>query len=231
MKLKLMAGAGLVAALLASNAYAFKPQTVPSKNEGTPLETLMSPAAIKSLGLPGGCVVGLPNTTKGTPRVAKVAARMSAWIGDQTPDLKLPRVYLHREGDKHVFLRGPAIDVLNMGVGLADTGAGGVNNDYLTIKQRETADGKNEGFLAVVDHTNDIHYIRLANLDNLGKSLKSFEDGPLDGSRLGKMAFRVDNARPTKKIGQSTHHNADSYTVTALYVRLGGALRVFGLCM
>ena len=97
------------------------------------------------------------------------------------------------------------------------------NQDHLVIRQRETADGKDEGAIAAMDHTNEVHYLPLTNITHLGSGLKAFEDGPLDGDRIGRMVFKVGNGR----LGSGR----DSYTVTALIIKLGGTLRVFGLCM
>ncbi len=229
---------GLFAAFFISSAHAtFVKQTPPSKNEGSSLDDIISSYSQKALlqamkgkgfnykvpDVPKGCLVSLPDKNNTTPRVARVASRMSAWIGEQTPDKQLPRVYLHREGDRHVFLVGPAENV-NDSMG---------DKPDLIIRQRETESGnpKDEGVLGVVDHSDEVHYIPLTNMNTIGAGLKAFEDGPLDGDRIGKMQFRVKNARPTVDLLGNTSKNSDSYTVTALFIKFGGAVRVFGLCM
>lgn len=212
--------------LFTAHTYAaWQPQNPPGQNEGTSLDAIIKTAsdAAKAKGLSykpldwstGGCLVSLPDSNKKTARVARVQARMASWIGQQTPDTQSPRVYLQRRGDGRVFLFGPAENILNMG--FSD------NQNHLVIRQRETADGKDEGVIAAMDHTNEVHYLPLTNITNLGSGLKAFEDGPLDGDRIGRMTFKVGNGR----LGSGR----DSYTVTALVIKLGGALRVFGLCM
>ncbi len=216
----------LLSIMITAHTYAaWHPQNPPEGNEGTDLDSIIKTASneAKAKGLSykpldwstNGCLVSLPDSNKNTARVARVQSRMSAWIGKQTPDTKSSRVYLQRQGDSRVFLFGPAENILNMGFSS--------NQNHLTIRQRETANGRNEGVIAAMDHTSEVHYLPLSNITNIGSGLKAFGDGPLDGDRIGRMVFKVGNGR----LGSGR----DSYTVTALVIKLGGTLRVFGLCM
>ncbi|HEY8102304.1 MAG TPA: hypothetical protein VIF82_16315 [Burkholderiaceae bacterium] len=214
MKFKL--GAGLLAILFASSVYADTPQKPPSDNEGRELD----PAIAKRFNLPGGCRVSLPDPKGKQARVARTAARMSAWVADQAPEIKdPPKVYLHREGDEHVLLIGPARDGVNMGTLPPD--------NFVKINQREGS----EEPIGIIDHTKEVHWVALTNIGTVRDRLKEYKDGLGDLGMLEKMSFTVKNERPTKKIGQSLHHNADSYTVTALIINFLGQPRVFGICM
>jgi hypothetical protein len=214
MKTKLIAG--LLTALVASSVYAGAPQKPPSNDEGTVL-----PQNVASrLGLPGGCRVALPDPAGKQARVARTAARMSAWVADQAPEIKdPPKVYLHREGDSHVLLIGPAEDPVNMGTVPP--------NNFVKINQREGS----EEPIGVIDHTSEVHWVALTNIGTVRSRLKEYQNGLGDGGMIGKMSFKVKNERPTKKVGQSLHHNADSYTVTVLVINFLGQPRVFGICM
>jgi len=211
MKIKLVAG--LLTVLFASSVYADAPQKPPSDNEGRELD----PAIAKRFNLPSGCRVSLPDPAGKQARVARTAARMSAWVADQAPEKKdPPKVYLHREGDRHVLLIGPADNPVNMGV-----------LDHVDIKQREGS----EIPIGIIDHTDEVHWVALTNIGTVKGRLKEYKDGLGDAGMLEKMSFTVKNERPTKKVGQSLHHNADSYTVTALIINFLGQPRVFGICM
>lgn len=208
--------AGLLTILFASTAYAGAPQKPPGDNEGRELD----PAIAKRFNLPGGCRVSLPDPQGKQARVARVAARMSAWVADQAPEIKdPPKVYLHREGDGHVLLIGPARDGVNMGTVPPD--------NIVKINQREGS----EEPIGIIDHTNEVHWVALTNIGTVRDRLKEYKDGLGDAGMLEKMSFKVKNQRPTKKIGQSLHHNEDSYTVTALIINFLGQPRVFGICM
>jgi hypothetical protein len=203
-------------ALFASSVYA--EQKPPGGDEGQQLPA----SAVSALKLTGACRVALPDANGNQPRVARTAARMSAWVADQKPmNGQTPRVYLHREGDRNVFLRGPAINGVNMGA-ISD----------VAIHQRESEDKKAEAEpIGIIDHTDEVHWVALDNIGKVRDSLQEFKNGLFDGGFIGKMSFEVRNARPTKHIGEHTHENADSYTVTALVIKLGGQPRVFGICM
>jgi hypothetical protein len=211
MKIKLIAG--MLTVVVASSVYADAPQRPPSDNEGTEL----SPAIAKRLNLPSGCRVALPDPKGNQARVARTAARMSAWVASQAPEKKdPPRVYLHREGDRHVFLRGPAIEPVNMG-----------ELDHVAIMQRENSMIP----IGIVDHTDEVHWVSLSNIGTVKDRLKEYKDGLGDAGMIEKMSFKVRNARPTKKPFQKVHDNNDSYTVTALIINFLGQPRVFGICM
>ena len=205
--------AGLLMALLMSSAYADAPQRPPGDNEGHEL----SPAIQQALKIPGACRVAFPDKGGNSARVARTAARMSAWVASQAPEKKdPPRVYLHREGDKHVFLRGPAINPVNMGV-----------TDHVLIYQRE-----NDMIpIGIVDHSDEVHWVSLSNIGTVKDRVKEYKDGLLDAGMIEKMQFEVRNARPTKKPFQKTKKNEDSYVVTALIINFLGQPRVFGICM
>lgn len=205
--------AGLLMALFATCALADAPQRPPDNNEGEELR----PEIAQKLNLPGGCRVAFPQKNGNQARVARVAARMSAWVASQAPERKdPPRVYLHREGDRHVFLRGPAINPVNMGV-----------LDHVAIYQRE--DGMIP--IGIVDHTNEVHWVSLSNIGTVKDRVKEWKDGVFDAGMIEKMSFEVRNARPTKKPFQKTKKNEDSYVVTALVINFLGQPRVFGICM
>ncbi len=229
-------------AMVASNVYAgFTPQTVPKQNEGVrfkdiqingqPISTDQISKISNILKLPSSrnladCLVSLPDPGGKTARVARVASRMSAWIGEQTPDKKLPRVYLHREGDDNVYIRGKTVFTVDDSMGKI---TGPMDNaPELLIRARETASGdpEEEGTINFAARGNEVHYLPLVNIESIGSDLKSYEDGPLDGDRIRAMSFKVGTARPSHSGG-----NLDSYTVSVLLIRLGGVVRAFGLCM
>lgn len=223
MKLKLMTG--LLATLLAANTYAaFVPQTAPKGDTGTKLESLLPASTMQKIGLAGkNCLVSLPDANKKTARVARFKGHLAAWIADQSPDLNLPRIYLQRQGDSRVLLVGPAENVDgSMGLG-----------DNLIIKQRESENDRDLTPMGIADKTNEIHWIRLATIDTAGAGLKAFEDGPLDGDRIGKLTFRVKDGRLDKATisHPKPRMDWDGNTITALTIKLGGTMRVFGLCM
>ncbi len=222
MKLKLMTG--LLATLLAANTYAaFVAQTAPDGDKGTKLETILSSSTIRKLGLTDkDCLVSLPDANKKTARVAKFRGHLAAWIGSQSPDLNLPRIYLQRQGDGRVLLVGPAENVDgSMGFG-----------DNLIIRQRESENDRDLTPMGIADKTNEIHWIRLATIDTAGAGLKAYEDGPLDADRIGKLTFRVKDGRADKAtISHGPRMDWDGNTITALTIKLGGTMRVFGLCM
>ncbi len=223
MKHKLMTG--LLAGLLTTSAHAaFVAQTVPSGDTGTKLENVVSSSTIQKLGLTGkNCLVSLPDSNKNTARVARFRGHLSAWIASQTPDTNLPRIYLHREGDSRVLLVGPAENVDgSMGYG-----------DNLIIKQRESEGDRDQTPMGLADKSNEIHWIRLATIDTAGAGLKAYEDGALDADRIGKLTFRVKDGRLDKATIKhpKPRMDWDGNTITALTIKLGGTMRVFGLCM
>lgn len=205
----------LLLAMLATSALA-EPQRPPEDDEGTVL-----PAAIaKRFGLDGyECRVALPNPQGNVPRVARTAARMSVWVADQKPiDGESPRVYLHREGDGRVFLRGPAFNAVNMGE-LGD----------LIIRNREE-DGPDKPM--GIDHSNFVHWVPLGNLGEMRARIKEYQDGLGDLGMIEKASFSVHHARqyPPKGLKKGELKEGQ-YDVTVLLAKFAGRVRVFGLCM
>ncbi|MBI3070609.1 MAG: hypothetical protein HYY84_00640 [Deltaproteobacteria bacterium] len=206
--------AGLFLTIGLTSAASAAPQKPPSKDEGSGLPA----ALVKKLGLPDGCKVALPDPKGRSARVARVASRMSAWVASQAPEIKdPPKVFLHREGDKRVLLRGPAIDPVNMGV-----------TPKLAIYQRED----NLIPIGIVDHSQEVHWISISNIGELRDRISEYKDGLLDGGMLQKMSFGVRHGRIyPATIGHGPKLKEGTYTVTVLVIKLGGQVRVFGICM
>ena len=211
--MKKLVMAALLSTCFLGNVFA-APQVPPKGDEGTEL-----PKAIQDrFKLPGGCRISLPDPKGKSARVARVSARMSAWVADQLPDGKEPpKVYLHREGDSRVYLVGPARDPVNMGV-----------TPDLAIYQRE----ESKIPIGLVDHTDEVHWMALSNLGEIVGRLKEYKDGLGDAGMLEKQSFRVNNGRiyPATLTSGPKDKKSD-YTVTLMIIKFLGQPRVFGLCM
>lgn len=162
------------------------------------------------------CRVALPDPKGNTPRVAKISARLAVWAEDQTPTSGPPTIYLGRRGDKKVTLIGPALDPVNMGV----------NEKFIKIND-EVGSQRPMG----IDKSLRIHWMGLAHIDEVGKGLKSFQDGVFDGDAFSKMSFKIKTFRPSKELGKKTQRNENVYQVDLLIIKSIGRVRVYGVCL